>query len=128
MKNKIILGAIAPAMLALGSSVALADTAMPAPPVPQHSAKMPVDQQELHHFAAAVKEIQPIDVQAHRVIASTSMSKKEKHQKLEGYNKQIAADLAQHHLTPERYEMLLQKAENDPSFAKRTESALHKMG
>ncbi|MGE0049849.1 MAG: DUF4168 domain-containing protein [Acidithiobacillus sp.] len=133
MKKGIILGVLSSATLIFGSTLALASTAMPAQtrpdqPMSPSPAKLHVDQQELHHFAAAVKEIQPIDMQAHTVISNKSMSEKEKHQKLEGYDKQITAILAQHHLTPRKYEALLKKAETDPAFAKRTESALHGLG
>ncbi|MDD3761564.1 MAG: DUF4168 domain-containing protein [Acidithiobacillus sp.] len=133
MKKEIILGVLSSATLIFGSALALASTAMPAQtrpdqPMSPSPARLHVDQQELHHFAAAVKEIQPIDMQAHTVISNKSMSEKEKHQKLEGYDKQITAILAQHHLTPRKYEALLKKAETDPAFAKRTESALHGLG
>ncbi|WP_308388779.1 DUF4168 domain-containing protein [Acidithiobacillus sp. AMEEHan] len=133
MKKEIIVGVLSSATLICGSTWALASTEMPAQTTPaepmvQSPVKLHVDQQELHHFAAAVKEIQPIDMQAHTVISSKSMSEKEKHQKLEGYDKQITAILAQHQLTPTKYEALLKKAETDPAFAKRTEAALHGLG
>ena len=127
MKKGVIVAATA---LMMASGLAMAATAeqMPAQQTTPAAAQVPVNAQELHHFAAAVKQIQPIDMKAHAVIENKKMSESSKKMKLAGYDKQITTVLAHHHLTPVKYETLLKKAETDPAFAKRTESALQQLG
>lgn len=86
-----------------------------------------VGHQKLQNFAAAIKDIQPIDQKAHRVLADKSLSDGARKAKLTGYDKEIVTILHRHHLSPVDYEMLLRKAQTDPNFAKRTEAALRAM-
>ncbi|MEL5849382.1 MAG: DUF4168 domain-containing protein [Candidatus Igneacidithiobacillus chanchocoensis] len=110
-------------LLVLGTGMALANTSAVVSGVPGK-----VNHQEMQNFAKSIKKIEPIDAKAHAVLTNDSLDSTAKYQKLAVYNKQIKDVLADNHLTPERYEMLLRKAETNKSFAQRTEKALHATG
>lgn len=107
-------------LLLSGTGMALANTNAVVSGVPGK-----VNHQEMQNFTKSIKKIEPIDAKAHAVLTNDSLDSAAKHQKLAVYNKQIKDVLADNHLTPERYEMLLHKAETDKAFAQRTEKALH---
>ncbi|WP_291511841.1 DUF4168 domain-containing protein [Acidithiobacillus sp.] len=86
-----------------------------------------VSHRKLHDFAAAIKDIQPIDQKAHKVLTDKSLSENARKAKLTSYDQEIVTILHRHHLSPVDYETLLRKAQTDPNFAKRTEAALRSM-
>ncbi|MEY2343369.1 hypothetical protein AB4090_14935, partial [Acidithiobacillus sp. IBUN Pt1247-S3] len=87
MRNAFIFRVMIPAVVAfgVGSAVANADTIKQPETAPKVSS-MPVSHSELRHFAAAIKQIQPIDMKAHQVIANNKLNATEKHQKLQSYD------------------------------------------
>lgn len=85
-----------------------------------------VGHQELVHFAQAIRAVAPIDQKAHKVLANPHLGTTQKHADLVRYDHQITTALHEHHLSPVTYEVLLHKAQVDPSFAKRTERMLKK--
>lgn len=101
------------------------------PQVPEstiHTAKEShVDSTELHHFAASILAIRPIDKEAHQKLDSKNLTITERHQLLAQYGKKVIHVLSHHHLTPVRYERLLTKAQTDPTFAQRTAVVLKTM-
>jgi hypothetical protein len=131
-------------IFAIGTPFAIADVSMPinstqntqkmgsqsaasVPTMPTQSPKnMPVSHEELKHFAAALVDIHPLDEKAHAKMMAAKKDPAAQHQVMVHYSKKIEKVLEQHHLTPTRYEMLLTKAQTDPAFAKRTESAIKK--
>ncbi len=91
-------------------------------------AGLPVGHQELRHFAAALKSIQPINVKAEKMLENKTLSTRKKHDRLVQYGVQVKTILTKNHLTPAKYETLLKKAQTDPHFVARTEKAMHKSG
>ncbi|MFA7496934.1 MAG: DUF4168 domain-containing protein [Acidithiobacillus sp.] len=93
-----------------------------------HIPKKPhVGASELHHFAAAIVAIHPIDEKAHQQLESKKLTMNERHHLLAHYGRKVIHILSHHHLTPVRYETLLTKAQTDPAFAQRTASVIKKM-
>ena len=96
-------------------------------PSPAMTGKGPhVGHHELVRFASAIRAIQPVDEQAHKVLMNPHLAASQKRADLAHYDHKITTTLQHYHLSPVTYETLLHKAQVDPSFAKRTERILKK--
>ena len=142
MKIRDLAASVAPVAFVLGSSMAFAamspspgmqsgqgqptQPSMQEPPAP--SSVGHVSAQEMKNFAASVKEIQPINQHVQAIAANKSLNKEQKQEKVRSYGKQAMAILSEHHLTPDEYNSLIHKAETDPSFAKRANAEIQKIG
>ncbi len=82
---------------------------------------------ELRQFASVIVAIRPIDKKVHQEITTKKITAAQHHQMLVKYGTKIKQILVQNHLTPVKYEMLLRKAQTDPAFAQRTETAIKAM-
>ena len=83
---------------------------------------------ELHHFAAAIISVQPINREVHRDLATQKMTQTQHQQLIKTYTQKVKTVLAKNHLSPVAYETLIKKAQTDPAFAQRVETAIKAHG
>ncbi len=122
MKLKILITVMA-AALALSSGLAIASPISSNPPAVL-TKNSHVSHKELVHFARTIRELQPINLQAHKIEMDKNISNTMKEKEMSMYGKKAVSVIKKNHLSPVAYETLVHKAETDPNFAKRAEKVI----
>ncbi|WCE92660.1 DUF4168 domain-containing protein [Acidithiobacillus ferriphilus] len=133
---RILLGA---GVFACGSTLALASMGSPMATQQQSSSSaMPSSQGnspgpkvgpgELHHFAAAIIAVRPINQKIRRDLATQKLTQTQHQQLIQAYTRKVKTVLTKNHLSPVAYETLMKKAQTNPAFAQRVETVIKAHG
>ncbi|MHB1321041.1 MAG: DUF4168 domain-containing protein [Acidithiobacillus ferrivorans] len=93
-------------------------------PAPQPSPGPKVGSGELHHFAAAIMAVRPINQKVRRDLATQKLTPTQHQQLIQTYTQKVKTVLTKNHLSPVAYETLMKKAQTNPAFAQRVETVI----
>lgn len=79
---------------------------------------------ELHHFAAAIIAVRPINQKVRRDLATQKLTQTQHQQLIQTYTQKVKTVLTKNHLSPVAYETLMKKAQTNPAFAQRVETVI----
>ncbi|MHB8237101.1 MAG: DUF4168 domain-containing protein [Acidithiobacillus ferrivorans] len=97
----------------------------PAPKMSAQSSPGPkVGSGELHHFAAAIMAVRPINQKVRRDLATQKLTQTQHQQLIQTYTQKVKTVLMKNHLSPVAYETLMKKAQTNPAFAQRVETVI----
>ena len=127
------------ALASMGSSMATqqqsSSSTMPSSqgsPAPKMSAQPSpgpkVGPGELHHFAAAIIAVRPINQKIRRDLATQKLTQTQHQQLIQAYTRKVKTVLTKNHLSPVAYETLMKKAQTNPAFAQRVETVIKAHG
>ncbi len=111
-------------VLGLASNIAFANTAVTPGAHLVNVAMTSASPAQIKSFANAVKQIKPLNEQAHAEISQKGISATKQETVKKSYVEKVNSILASNHLSSEQYASMLKQTQTDPAFAKQVEAAM----